>query len=97
VVGVPEAESAGSLVLAPSQNPLGSAGGRLRFTLPKATHARLEVMDVSGRRVSTLWNALAEAGATEVSWRPARGFAGVYYVVLETAFGRAVSPVTVTP
>jgi hypothetical protein len=97
VVGVPGAPSGGSLALAPSQNPLRSAGGRLRFTLPRSTHARLEVMDVTGRRVSTLWNGLAEAGTTEVSWRPATGVAGVYYVVLQTPLGQAVTPVTVTP
>jgi hypothetical protein len=40
----------------------------IKFTLPAATTAELEVYDLSGRRVATLFAGAAEAGEREVVW-----------------------------
>jgi hypothetical protein len=60
----------------------------LRFTLPEAAHARLDVFDVSGRRVATLVDERLPAGA-HVATLDGRGLtSGVYLCVLE-AGGKA--------
>ena len=74
----------------PTPNP--SAGNtRLSFTLPREGHARLEVLDLSGRRLwaiegvfsagrySTEWNGRTSDGSTVG--------AGLYFVRLSTPFG----------
>ncbi len=74
----------------PTPNP--SAGNtRLSFTLPREGHARLEVLDLSGRRLwaiegvfsagrySTEWNGRTTDGSTVG--------AGLYFVRLSTPFG----------
>ena len=74
----------------PQPNP--SRGGTLlRFSLPAAGHARLEVVDVSGRR---LGSSEGEYAAGAQSWRwdgrnPDGGElgAGLYFVRLATAWG----------
>ena len=40
----------------------------LAFRLPADGHARLEVFDVAGRRVATVWDGPAVAGVTRVVW-----------------------------
>ncbi len=67
----------------------------VRFTLPRATNARLEVLDVAGRRVAMLANGPLEAGEHTLRWpaRDGRGrglAAGIYVVRLE-ADGRALA------
>ena len=71
-------------------NP-GAGDATLHFTLPRAGHARLEVVDLSGRRVWASEGDFA-AGAQSVRWggRAADGSpvrAGVYFVRLITADG----------
>lgn len=61
---------------------------RLRFVLPADTHARIEVLDVTGRRVRNLGTALLPAGARELAWdgRADDGRvveAGTYFLRLE--------------
>lgn len=83
----------GALALAlsrPAPNP-SATNTRLSFTLPREGHARLEVLDLSGRRVwsiegefsagrySTEWNGRASDGS--------RVGAGLYFVRLSTPFG----------
>ncbi len=63
---------------------------RIRFDLPAAADVRLEIYDVSGRRVRTLFDARAQkAGAFEAVWngrdnagRPA--VSGVYFVRMKS-------------
>lgn len=65
----------------PRPNP--SAGAfRFGFDLPVATTVRLEVFDLSGRRVASLLSGVVEAGRYEVPWVPgrARATAGLYFV-----------------
>jgi hypothetical protein len=52
----------------------------IKFALPEATTAELEVYDLSGRRVATLYSGAADAGEREVVWN------------LAAADGSAVAP-----
>jgi beta-lactamase superfamily II metal-dependent hydrolase len=71
---------------APRPNPSRGTVG-LRFTLPQAGHARLEVLDLAGRRVMAAegdW----PAGPTVLRWDgDARTPAGLYFVRLTTPWG----------
>lgn len=78
----PTVSSAVRLSIAP--NP-ARAGSSITFELPAAVaHARVDVHDLAGRRVATLWDAPAPAGATRLAWRTDAGGAplapGVYLV-----------------
>jgi hypothetical protein len=72
-------ESTGALRLACSPNPFRSAT-TIRFTLPEAARVRLEVFDVTGRRldvpVRDVW---MEAGTHSLSYRGGDLPAGVYF------------------
>ena len=74
----------------PMPNPSRGAT-LLRFSLPQAGHARLEIVDVSGR---ILWHEEGdrEAGAHSLRWdggtlRGEPGGAGLYFVRLTTPWG----------
>jgi len=67
----------------------------LAFTLPGAGHARLELLDVSGRRTRTLVDAALSAGPHRATWdgrddRGRRVAAGLYWVRLEAGGASAV-------
>ncbi len=81
----------------PSPNPCAGSTV-IRFNLPADGHARVRLMDVSGRLVRTLVDGNTVAGSHAVPWdgltnegRPAA--AGMYYAVLETGSVRARRPV----
>ncbi len=95
-LGGPETDDApanrpGALALArPQPNP-ASGAAVLSFTLPRDAHVRLEVLDLSGRRVWAQDGEFA-AGTRSVRWegRSSDGGAvrsGVYFVRLVTPFG----------
>lgn len=82
------------LALTASPNPARGAT-RLAWTLPRAGHATLDVLDVTGRRVMRLWAGESAAGAHEARWNGAwadgtPAAPGVYLAVLRTADGAAV-------
>lgn len=52
---------------------------KISFELPEASHVRLEVYDVSGRRVANLRNGWMPAGRHSVTWNAA-GLASGFYV-----------------
>lgn len=56
--------------------------GALTFELPREAAARLELLDVSGRRVALLHDARTPAGSTRVQWEGARLEPGVYFARL---------------
>ena len=72
---------------APAPNP-AYGHTRVRFALPKAMPAGLEVLDVAGRVVKTLVpHGLQEAGARTAEWDGtmeggARAASGIYFVRL---------------
>jgi flagellar hook assembly protein FlgD len=70
-------------------------------TLPAAGAARVELFDVSGRRVQTLHSGPLPAGESVLAWdgRLAGGAAapaGVYFAALTADAGRRVARVPVT-
>lgn len=72
-----------------SPNPFNPATS-IRFDLPSAGDVRLEIFDVTGRRVAMLADGLQDAGRHELSWRGEddRGrplSSGVYFYKLSSA------------
>ena len=57
---------------------------KIRFDLPKSTHAKLIIYDILGREVTTLVNEKLNVGSYEVSWSAGSYPSGVYYYRLET-------------
>jgi hypothetical protein len=57
---------------------------KVRFDLPKSTHAKLIIYDILGREVTTLVNEKLNAGSYEVSWHASAYPSGVYFYKLET-------------
>ncbi len=82
-----EAPPAGVRLTAPWPDP---ASGSVRFSLEVGTPrpVRLQVLDVSGRRIAMLADGEVSAGRREIVWPgsgQARPPAGLYWVVLESA------------
>ncbi len=79
-----------------SARPNPSRGSAtLRFALPRAGHARLVLLDVSGRRVRTLLDGALEAGPHDATWDGAddRGVAmpaGLYWARVDAGGESAV-------
>ena len=69
--------------ISPSPNP-STAAVNLRYVLPAASRARVEVFDLTGHRVDLVFEGLQSAGAQDVIWHPdaARVRAGVYFARL---------------
>jgi hypothetical protein len=74
----------------PQPNP-AQGGAVLRFSLPAAGHARMEIVDLGGRR---MWSADSQltAGPHEWRWngenaRGERAASGLYFVRLSTLWG----------
>jgi len=88
-VAVGESSAHSTLDLAPpSPNPTRSAA-RFAFTLPTSAHVTLEVLDLQGRRVSSLADGLYGAARYEMGWdlrdeRGRRAPPGLYLVRLST-------------
>ena len=85
---------------APSPNPPGLEGTRLRFDLAQPADVSLEVFDVAGRRIVSLEHAALPAGVHGLQWdvrgdRGERLAAGVYFVRLGLA-GQPSQTVRVT-
>jgi hypothetical protein len=69
--------------------------GSILFSLPAATHVRLDIYDLAGRRVRTLINTELTAGNHEIYWdgRDQRGLKtsnGVYFIYLTTDDAKVV-------
>ncbi len=84
---------------APNPNPLRSSTS-LRFELPEAGRATLQVFDVRGRVVADLVDGELAAGAHSVSWDGKtrignRASAGLYFVRLAAAGGIQTQKLTV--
>ena len=87
------------LVLAPNfPNPFNPAT-TIAFTVPRATHARVTVLDSRGRLVAELMDGVVDSGSHEVNWqgRDKSGRAvpsGNYFYRLETNSGRLIRKMT---
>lgn len=82
-------EPAAALSFAPPAPQPSRGATRLRFSLPAATQARLEVFDAQGRRVATLADGAFAPGEHAVEWRGDGIAPGVYLARLTTAAGTA--------
>jgi hypothetical protein len=81
-VRAPASPTADAL-FAPSPNPV-SRTARLTFSLARATTARLEMLDLSGRRVATILDQSLDAGVHSLAWTTGTLPAGVYWLALTT-------------
>ena len=94
----PDAPHSG-LVLAPNRpNPFNPAT-TIAFTVPRATNARVTVLDSRGRLVAELMDGVVDSGSHEVNWqgRDKLGRAvpsGNYFYRLETNSGRLIRKMT---
>jgi hypothetical protein len=59
-------------------NPFNAAT-TISYSLPQAADIRIEVYDILGRRVETLFSGPQAAGEHAVSWRPGEISSGVYF------------------
>ncbi len=66
---------------APWPNPFNPTAS-LRFALPEATRARLDIFDLQGRRLATLLDGELEAGFHEIRWDAGDRASGVYFARL---------------
>ncbi len=68
---------------------------RLRFTLPAADHMRITIVDATGRTIHTSVDAPRMAGTHDLPLDLSQLRAGLYFVVITTADGRASRPLIV--
>lgn len=90
--------AAAGLALSASPNPFNPMVN-LRISLPVSDRATLQVFDLRGRLVRTLWDGPRTGGAETLSWsgvdQAGRSVpSGIYEIRLETARGLAVERVT---
>ena len=83
------------------RNP-SADGAQLRFHLPEAGTVRLDVRDVTGRRIRRLLDGPASAGTSQLRWdgRDDAGratAAGVYFAVLQTGHDSRTIKITRLP
>jgi hypothetical protein len=81
-VSVPGNGARAELGLAIAGAQPSAHGVRLRFNMPEAGNATIEVFDVAGRRAAELAQGSLSAGPHQVSWRAGELGAGVYAVRL---------------
>jgi len=76
----------------PSPNPFrfGAGALRIRFALPQAEPARIDLFDIGGRRLATLLDGPSPAGERSIEWGGAGAAPGVYLVRL-TAGGSSLT------
>ena len=93
--GVAPGSSGGQLALSPARPNPFVAATTLRFTLAHEDRVTLEVLDLAGQRVASLYDGVAGAGEHAVRWdghdaRGVRCATGVYFARL-SASGRRVT------
>ncbi len=64
------------------------------FALPEAGPVRVDVFDISGRRIASLVNDSRNAGHHDITWQPSGTPNGVYFLKLESANGTRTARVT---
>ena len=72
----------------PMPNPF-NAQATIRYALPKSGEIRLQIFDILGREVQTLFSGFQKAGQHQITWTAAdrRGTplaSGIYFAVLKT-------------
>jgi photosystem II stability/assembly factor-like uncharacterized protein len=88
--GVEPGLTAGLHLSPPWPNPTrGAEGFSLTLRIPAAGRARLELMDVAGRRVASRSMERSPAGASMIHWAPQVPAAGLYMIRLSLGGGAA--------
>ncbi len=64
------------------------------FALNRSQFVRIQVWDVNGKLVETLFNGRTTAGHHEVTWNSGNAPSGIYLYTLETSSGRFVGKMT---
>src|SRR5207245_1953865 len=89
-VGVPHAGGVSALQLWVSPSPVTTVAN-VRFVMPRAGHASVQIFDIAGRRVATLGDGDYASGSHVLSWsgnvEAGRAPAGIYRVRLATDHG----------
>ncbi len=74
---------------------------RFAFEAPRAADVRLEIFDVTGRRIATPYQGRVAAGPFEVAWRPGsaggHALSGVYFARLEGLGRTRITTFTIVP
>jgi hypothetical protein len=86
ITGIEDRIPAGSSILSLNvfPNPF-NPNATIRFTIPEASKVHLDVYDVAGRRVATLFDGIMESGPKEISWDSRNAYkegvsSGVYFI-----------------
>lgn len=93
-VGAEDRAAQGAITLANAGANPARGRGALTFTLPADAQARLELLDVTGRRVGLLHDARTPAGRTTVNWADPSLSPGAYWARLSVD-GRPAARTTV--
>lgn len=92
LVGVEQGPSPGPFLEAPSPNPArGSEGPTVAFTLPQTGLARVELFDLTGRKVAGVSERDYPAGRNQVKLDTRGLSTGTYWVRLTDSSGRVAS------
>lgn len=81
LVGVDPSRSGGFSIDAVAPQPLAERG-MIRFTVPAAGPVRLELVDISGKLVGTVYDGPAQAGQTVLQWERGSLARGLYFLRL---------------
>jgi hypothetical protein len=74
-------------------NPFGRTTG-IRFQVPISSHVDLRVIDISGRKVTTLYSGRLASGQHQLSWRSNDHPSGVYFIRLRAGKTTVTTRVT---
>lgn len=80
-------------VSSPYPNPF-NAGVTLLIYLAEESHLRVDVIDIIGRRVATLWSRDTGIGTHTIRWAPSGQSSGTYIIVAKTPDQSSFSRIT---
>lgn len=79
LVGVDPSRDGGYGIEAVAPQPMNERG-LIRFTMLEAGHVNLELIDMNGKLVGTVFDGMANAGATTLQWERGGLAAGMYFL-----------------
>ena len=80
-------------VLDPYPNPF-NAGVTLPVYLTEESHLKVDVIDIIGRHVITLWNRETSSGSHDIRWHPSDLPSGTYIIIVKTPGQSSFSRIT---
>lgn len=63
-------------------NPF-NASTTIRYELPEQSKVTIEIFDILGRKVTTLFDGIRPAGYQQINWQPADISSGIYFYMLQ--------------